>query len=153
MGLHHMDTPLTKWYCDVCGEPIVEVKNGYVIWKTTDDDKSHSFKIIHKNKCDLKAYIASASLEDFLGAEGLAYLLSKLSYGSIMQRLERESHCEAADMDEFVDFMRRVQTPFYEEARRVFGNLEFLQDSSGDPPDDPYYPEALKKIIMKYGNG
>lgn len=149
-----MDTPLTKWYCDVCDQPIEGVENGYVIWKTAEDLKAHSFKIIHKTMCDLNDdHHASAALEDFLGEEGFAYLLAKLSIGPIKQRIGEGSCCGVGDLDEFVDFMRRVQTRFYEEARRLFANHDLLADHSDDDEVSPYVPDHLQTIISKYGNG
>lgn len=112
--------------------------------------KSHNFKIIHKTKCDLNDHIASAALEDFLGEKGLAYLLSKFSIGPIKNRMKQGPHCEAADFDEFVDFIRRVQTPFYEQARRHFGNDNILDDYYDADEVFPYLPDQLKKIIKKY---
>lgn len=145
-----MNKPLTKWYCDVCGKTIDDVKRGYVIWKKTEDFKSHSFKIIHQTKCDLKDYRASAALEDFLGDNGLVYILSKLSLGPIKKRLSQEPHCDAAELDEFVDFIRRVQTPFYEEARRHFSNPDLLEDYSDANEVFPYFPEQLQKIVKQF---
>ena len=147
-----MDNPLTKWNCDVCGEKIEDAKEGYVIWKTKEL-KSHSFKIIHKTKCDLdkKHYMSSTALENFLGENGLVCLLSKLSIGPIKKHIGEGSHCSAADIDEFVDFIRRVQTLFYEEARCNFGNPDLLEDYSDANEISPYLPDRLEKIVKKYG--
>jgi hypothetical protein len=147
-----MDKPLTKWYCDVCGHPIEDVEKGYVIWKTTDELKSHSFKIIHQTTCDLNDHHSSAALKHFLGERGLVYLLSMLSFGPIKKRIGDGSHCHVADMDEFVDFTRRLQTPFYEEARRYFSNPELLENYCDANEVLPYLPEQLEKIIKRYGD-
>lgn len=146
-----MDKPFTKWYCDVCGGKIEDASQGYVIWKSTDNLKYHGFKIIHKAKCDLKDYPASAALKDFLGNKGLAYLLSKLSIGPIKEALGHGSHCQVTKTDEFVDFVRRVQTPFYEEARRNFENRDLIEDYSDSNEVSPYFPDNLEKIIKSYG--
>lgn len=146
-----MDKPLTKWYCDVCGEKIEDIKQGYVIWKSTDDLKYHDYKIIHQSKCDIKAYPASTALKDFIGENGLAYLLSKLSIGPIKEALNRGTYCQITNFDEFVDFMRRVQTPFYEEARRHFRNPDLLEDYYDSNEASPYCPSDLEKIIKNYG--
>lgn len=148
-----MDKPLTKWYCDVCGGVIDDVKKGYVIWRTTNaGHQAHDFKIIHQNKCDLKSYHSSAALEDFLGQRGLAYLLAKLSHGPVITNLSGQgSPQRVADFDEYTDFVRRLQTPYYEEARRSFGNPEFLQDFNDSNEVYPYLPENLEKIVKRYG--
>lgn len=112
--------------------------------------KSHSFKIIHQKTCDLKDHQASAALEEFLGDNGLVYILSKLSLGPIRKRLSQKSHCNVVELDEFVDFIRRVQTPFYEEARRYFGNPDLLEDYCDANEVLPYFPEQLQKIVKQF---
>jgi len=121
-----------------------------VIWKSTDDLKYHDYKIIHQKKCDIKAFPCSAALKDFMGERGLAYLLSKLSIGPIKEALNQGSHCQVTNFDEFVDFMRRVQTPFYEEARRQFKNPDLLDDYYDSNEVAPYCPSDLEKIIKNY---
>ena len=142
-----METPLTKWYCDKCGGEIPK-KDGYVIWKTGDDLKAHGFRIIHVTKCDNdRSYIASSALEDFLGENGLSNLLSKISLGPLIKVLRKETYTQISDFDEFVDFFRRVQTPYYEEARKYF-KTEQTRDNYRDwDESSTYFPENLKKII------
>ena len=145
-----MDKPLTIWYCDVCQGRIDDLNSGYVIWRTNEQMKSHDFKIIHKMQCDRKDFPASAALRDFLGTDGLTYLLAFLSLGPVKKRLGQKPFCGAQDTDEFVDFFRRVQTPYYEEARRLFGNEDYLDQNSDNNEVGPYLPDALKKAITKY---
>lgn len=138
-----------SWYCDVCGQKIQNSNDGYVIWKTQPN--AHGFKIIHQGKCDLQGnYIASAALDDFLGANGLAYLLTKLSYGVIAKNLGATPHCDITDFDEYVDFIRRVQTPSYEEARRRFSNPNLISDYSDANELLPYTQSELERIIKTY---
>ena len=147
----NMDQPLTIWYCDICGEKITNISDGYVIWKRRDG-KSHDFKIIHTGTCDPRMdYPCSSALEDFLGADGLQILLYQLGSGTIMLNLNKGSHCSVVDsMDEFVDFFRRVQTPYYEQARRCFNNPELLEFYNDSNEVRPYMEDALKHIIEKY---
>lgn len=138
-----------SWYCDVCGETIQNSNDGYVIWKTQPN--AHDFKIIHQVKCDLKGdYSASAALDDFLGDDGLAYLLTQLSCGLVAKNIGRPSHCDITDFDEYVDFIRRVQTPLYEEARRHFSKLNLLSDYSDANELLPYTQSELQHIIKTY---
>ena len=53
-------------------------------------------------------------------------------------------------MDEFVDFFRRSQTPYYEEARRYFWNGDLLADFSDANEMYPYRVEVLQRLISKY---
>ena len=67
-----------------------------------------------------------------------------------MEYINQESHCGVNDFDEFVDFIRRVQTPFYEQARRHFSNEDVLDEYCDSNEHLPYLPEELKDIITKY---
>ena len=146
-----MDKPLTIWYCDVCGDRIEDINNGYVIWETLPEMKEINFKIIHQSKCDIKKYHGSAALQDFVGPEGITYLLSFMSLGPIKKYIGQGSHCGIVDFDEFVDLFHRVQTPYYEEARRLFRNERLLDWFSDSNEVGPYLPERLKEIIDEYG--
>ncbi len=147
-----MDKPLTIWYCDVCGKPITSPREGYVIWQSKPDEKYKDFKIIHQRICDDKSYHASSALEDFLGDKGLGTLLSFLSAGSILVDDGIKGAIRVSDLDDFVDFMRRVQTPYYEEARKYFSNSRLQDDFHGSNEAAPYNPSTLESIIKEYGS-
>lgn len=151
MNSKQIRKPLTVWYCDFCKEPIEDVKNGYVIWKCTDELRLHSFKIIHSVKCDQREdYTQSMAMEKFLGIDGITTLLSFLSPGPIISNLSSGSVQQIHDFDEFVDFFRRVQIPYYEEARRKFNNPKLLDRYSDANEVLPYMQKELKKIINNY---
>jgi hypothetical protein len=145
-----MDLPLTNWYCDVCGEKIEDVSKGYVIWQSAGS-KNHGFKIIHQGKCDIKSHPASAALKDFVGEKGLSYCLTFLSLGPVITNNGSEDHCDIQDFGEFTDFVRRVQVPYYEEARRLYSNSQLLEDLSDANEFYPYIPERMKAFIERYG--
>lgn len=145
-----IDQPLTTWYCDVCGKRIEDIQKGYLTWKTGDNLHSHDFKIIHKINCDLDDHPVSVPLRNFIGADGLSCLLSHLSLGPIMLAHGIESHCDASNIDEFVDLIRRLQTPYYEEARRKFQNQKVMADFSASTEMYPYLPDILEWIVREY---
>jgi hypothetical protein len=145
-----VDHPLSVWYCDVCKEKIEDVSKGYVIWQSVGG-KYQGFKIIHQRTCDLKGHTASAALPDFLGEKGLSYSLTFLSYGPVMVNNGTQDHCQIQDVGEFVDFIRRVQLPHYEEARRLFSKSELLEALADANEFYPYIPETLKALIERYG--
>jgi hypothetical protein len=141
-----MDQPFRRFYCDVCGKPIDDLKRGYVIWKTDGPDhREHSFKIIHQKVCDQKDYGASMPLMDYLGPDGLSRLLAFLSYGPLAQTSEKEKG--PADMDEFVDLVRRLQIPHYEEARRKFSDEKVQHYHQGNNQVAPYLGDSLRHTI------
>jgi hypothetical protein len=78
--------------------------------------------------------------------------LTHLSLGPIKKNIGQGSYCDVADLDEFVDFIRRVQTPFYEEARAHFRNQDLLDDYTDANELLPYLREELQGIIKKYSD-
>jgi hypothetical protein len=146
----NMDEPLTRWYCDVCGQVIEDANDGYVIWRSDEDGREFDFKIIHRSQCDNFILPSSLPLGSFLGIDGISTLLSFLSLGTIRKNANQESLCKVKDNDEFVDFFRRVQTPYYEEARKRFNNYDLLQDLADDSEVQPYLTDKLHDIINKY---
>ena len=141
-----MDIPLEHWYCDVCGYVIEKASDGYVIWHTNEEFKCFDFKIIHQNKCDSKSYLSSTALNHFLGVNGLVYLTSFLSIGPIKKIIGQSSSKVIINTDEFVDFIRRVQIPYYEEARRKFAKFGVIENYSDSSEASPYFPNNLKII-------
>ncbi len=144
--------PLSQWYCDVCDQIIKKPEDGYVVWKCDKDLLNSDFRIVHQSRCDYRRdiYISSMPLKSFLGHDGRSYLLSFLSLGPVKFNISRESCASAKDLDQFVDFFRRVQVPYYEEARRKFASSNLLHDFSDANEFSPYTAEALRQIIQTY---
>ncbi|MER7114138.1 hypothetical protein ABT332_06575 [Saccharomonospora azurea] len=150
--------PLKAWTCDVCGEPVTSDPNdGLVVWRSEpydQGDRDYDFKIVHKTilsdpeprLCDpgsKRGYSGNLDLTLFLGADGLALLLSWLSPGPMQGGTNAP---RVVNMDQFVDFVRRVQTPYYEEARTRFADDQ-THHWLGDANEyAPYLPETLQKI-------
>ncbi|MCE5234416.1 MAG: hypothetical protein ABFC67_06945 [Mizugakiibacter sp.] len=146
-----MDKPLSVWYCDTCGEKIDDVGKGYVIWRS--EGHPHDFKVIHQRDCDQKDHTSSAALKDFLGPQGLSYCMTFLSAGPIIHNLSGSSDQPQPNLSEFADFVRRVQVPYYEQARRSFANPELLSDFSDWNEFGPYIPDELERIARDYTGG
>ena len=136
--------PLTQWKCDVCGQMIENMDEGYVTWSASPEGDS-DFTIIHqsKDRCDDGRKHFSAALRDFLGADGLANLTAMLSHGPVTYG---SGQPRIANMDEFVDFFRRVQLPHYEEARQSFKRAEVREDLSDASQVYPYLQETLQRL-------
>lgn len=141
-----MDKPLSTWYCDVCGGRIADVEEGYVLWHSADGC-AKDFKIIHRVKCDVADYESSMPLTSFVGADGLAWALSILSPGPIILRRSESEGYDMPDPHQLTDFIRRVQMPYYEEARRHFSKRR-VRDAYHDANEvAPYRVLDLKRII------
>lgn len=70
-------------------------------------------------------------------------LLSWLSDGPLKGG---NSRSQVVNLNEYVDLVRRVQTPYYEEARPRFDE-EKIRDAYGDANEcAPYRPDNLREI-------
>jgi hypothetical protein len=145
---------LDHWYCDVCDGVISDPAKGMVIAKsasTEDGFVEHDFLIVHKGYqgnggCDpgsQAGYGLSMEIRDYLGLDGQAWLLALLSPGPLIGGPSRP---RVRDFDEFVDLFRRLQTPYYEDARRRFGQ-QHVQDWFSDANQVlPYTQDVLQRI-------
>ncbi|WP_156649148.1 hypothetical protein [Mycobacteroides abscessus] len=111
--------PLTRWSCDSCGEDITDPEQAWVAFSDGPKEGASGWVIVHHNlygkKCD-PSEKSTIALSEAIGPNGLTNLLSFLSYGPIIRA--KRSRNRVADFDEFVDLIRRVQIPWYEEARK-----------------------------------
>ena len=90
-------------------------------------------------------------LNDFLGPNGLQYLLAMLDVGRILDP-SAERLPAIPDLPSFVEVFRRLHIPFYEEARLYFGDA--LQDGYFADHNEVniFLPETCKAIIERYEN-
>lgn len=144
--------PLTTWTCDRCHQEIERPTDGYVIWnRETPSRKQGNFTIIHQSQCDeprrkTKEFPLSLALTDFMGPMGQARLLSWLAEGPLMSDLDERELSDVDNVAEFVNFFRRVQTPFYEQARARWSEAK-AQGMFADATEYlPYAPESLEQI-------
>jgi hypothetical protein len=145
----NMKDKMNYWICDACGQEIEKVNDGYVIWEWDDQHREHGFQIIHQGKCDDSSKSLSMPLSHFLGDKGTQSLLSMLSIGKAKIELGQKPSEGVKDLDEWVDFFRRVQTPGYEQARRLFSHPEIKEYLHDANETWPYLPENLKAIVEK----
>jgi hypothetical protein len=141
---------LKQWVCDVCGQVIGSPKDGYVVWKKDGLNNTHfAYRIYHKVICDNDdSFNYSSSLEDFLGEAGLAKLLTMIDAGKMHQPLYRE---QISNIRDFLEFFRRVQLPYYEEAR-LYWQDAIDDDYFADGNELwTYLPQNLKALIKLYG--
>lgn len=145
-----MHEPLTKWFCDKCGEVIEKIDAGHVIWKRDDDQREYAFRIVHRD-CDDHAHFRFwEPLKDFLGPDGSSYLLSFVSLGPFLTWPGFASTPGPANNDQFVDLFRRVQLPYYEEARKYFSHEEMAERMAGENEISPYRVESLRELIAEF---
>lgn len=154
----NMLKPLETFYCDTCGTLISELSHGFVEWNVTEGEEPLDFgwRIAHlmphspKNStvgCH-KGLAKSAPLKDFVGPDSQAQLLTFLDIGEHIKGSELRS--SVRDLREFVEFVRRISIPFYEEARIYWD--EAIEDNAFEGLDEigPYTQNTLKALIERY---
>jgi hypothetical protein len=140
-------TAVGPWICDSCGEEISRAEDGYVIWKTSDQGAT-DFKIIHAGKCDDREYSSSMALDTYIGVGGLTHLMTFLSVGPVLLNGDLSGNSgRVASTDEFVDFVRRVQVPGYEQARRRYLDQDVREKLSDANEWYPYTDNVIQRII------
>lgn len=147
--------PLRQWKCDVCGEIIERPEDGYVQWKRNDDMQIEDFIIVHHKTASPKKnsrrgcykYDSDCDLESFLGEKGIVELHALLDPGEYHMP---EFKSFVADLRKWLDFYKRLQLPYYEEARQYWDNA--MHDGYfGDSNEIYIYlPENLKRMIEHY---
>ncbi|OBH55021.1 hypothetical protein A5687_03340 [Mycobacterium mantenii] len=145
-----MATPLTAWKCDQCQEDITDPGIALVTYRRDDQRRAYDFRLVHKNidgrRCDPDnddGFIDSIELSQLLGADGLTDLLSLLSAGPYS---DDRGVVRVLDFDGYTDLVRRVQIPFYEEARRYWRTQYTRELLGGANHTYPYLPDTLEQI-------
>ncbi|NQY79018.1 MAG: hypothetical protein HRT47_01775 [Candidatus Caenarcaniphilales bacterium] len=133
---------------------IVSPDEGYLEWVGGVGIKDHSFKIIHhKHECQRKekdlpnGFIKDGSLSRYLGVENLQNLYTLLHPGPLYGK---GKGILVEDINEYMEILRRLTIPYYEEARIYWP----LAEEDGFFCDvNEVYPclvSTLKLIIEKY---
>jgi hypothetical protein len=124
--------PLTQFYCDCCGEIIQEPKHGWVEWLTVFDPERGDYifkghRIVHhiaysprtgRDCYTYKKHIGRSDiyLTDFLDKQtGIAEMLRFIDCGPIHEPQFTGHYL--GDLREYIEFIRRLTIPYYEEAR------------------------------------
>lgn len=146
-----MLVPVTQWRCDECGE-VVSAEDGYVIWNRFNAP-DFQFRVIHHVKCDNNAFPSSLALSSLLGPDGLAKLTSWLSYGppnsqpGLPSRQECAGDYPIPPLDAWVDLMRRLHLPRYEESRPLYFRPWVWDHFSGTSESYPYLQDSIAGLL------
>jgi hypothetical protein len=148
--------PLEQWICDSCGEVINAPDQGYVEWQETPDLKKFGFRIVHhalyspRQQNGGSCYYTNQErggdlpLTDLVGVRGLVELSSWIDLGDWHDH--KYSGPLVRDLREWTTLFRRLQLPYYEEARNC---IEQIRDEVDRGANDIYLylPETLKTIV------
>jgi len=109
-----------------------------------DNGKAYGFKIVH-HKCDDGSYEYCEPIQDFLHPDGQEKLLLFLSNGTAPIGIKDSPGVK--DIDEFIDFFRRLRTPNYEKARRYFMTPITKSKLIDSNSLQAYLQNSLEKIV------
>ena len=161
--------PLTQFYCDTCGEIIDSPEEGWIEWIADYNDslsyEIHSFRIVHHFTHSPIALETNEGCYQHAGKSGrsdtglrhfinddykMAYILQFLDIGSYHDPNYKGS--KLTDMRQYVETVRRITTPYYEEARRYWDRA--IEDGFFIDINDIsiFGKHNLKRIIEIYGD-
>jgi hypothetical protein len=154
--------PLEQWVCDLCGLVIKRPDDGYVQWTYTKhkpdkeasvDSQMVGICIVHNWPSSPRTYtqmrcmypegpglprVGDLPLPLLLGSEGLGKLVGMLKKG------------EVADINNWVEIVRRLHIPLYEEARQYWLEAEEDDFFDGFEEEDFGREDVLRAIIGRY---
>ncbi|MBA4316776.1 MAG: hypothetical protein C0412_00090 [Flavobacterium sp.] len=147
-----MLTPLNQFICDHCKNIIRNPEEGYLSW--IENNTEYGIRIVHNLHSDHYAHTnrkcfpndpdpLDGELGQFLGASGLG-LLTHIMYNKETQTLL------SGTWSNFFEIIRRLQIPYYEEARAYFNKANEQGVFSDVNEKDMYTPEFLQMLITKY---
>ena len=146
-----MIAPLTRWTCDDCGQD-VSGDDGVLMFQNESAEPflAYEFRIVHPLSCQRASDNAvTEELHTYLGEDGLTRLLAYLTAGP---GRAREPGLAVRDVDEFVDLIRRLHTPYYEQARERFTDPQIARALSRDDRWHPYRPANLRRLAEPAGS-
>ena len=162
-----MLTPLTQYFCDTCGQVINNPNEGWIEWlseynEETGKEENYGFKIVHHLKYSPLANehrkrgcyqydngAATWHLHQFIEDNyKMAHILGLLDIGPYHQKEYKGPTVK--DMREYVEFVRRLTIPHYEEARKYWD--EAVRDGYfGDSNEVRIYgADFLQGLIERY---
>lgn len=142
---------LEEWVCDTCGNTLTE-KEGILEWLEPEDGP-HSFRIVHTRKKCLAQHQnrRDIHLGACLGPRGVGSLLAIVDPGRLLDP-EGDYKKAAREIRSYADIFRRLQLPYYEEARLYFSQLLADEGYESYPNHEMarFSLELCKSIIARY---
>lgn len=152
--------PLEQFVCDYCGGIIDRPDEGWIEWITEYGEAgrtAHGFKIVHHASCSPRKPDSCYHYTHHPGRSdmhldhvmNMGYLLSFLDEGPY-HNPNYPGPC-TKDMREFIEIVRRLTIPYYEEARLYWNKALADGFFEGANPVWIYQTETLKLLIERYG--
>ncbi|WP_311276387.1 hypothetical protein [Methylobacterium sp. WCS2018Hpa-22] len=149
---------LRQWLCDSCREVIFSPEDAWVEWLGHRDGGRTGFRICHHQLATPEGF-QSYSIFDaasgrpnmhmnrLIGPNGLLRLMEMVEdQGSFSNS---SGYRRVANMKEFLELMRRVQIPHYEEARQYIA--AYQEDNFFEKDFERLQVQELQAVIARYG--
>lgn len=155
--------PLRQFICDTCGEIIEKPEDGWIEWIHSDDGMQTEFNIIHNAGSSPRKEFNHEGCYQHGGRNGrmdnhlnqytdpnviMSFLLHFIDMGRYHD--PNGKYIAKVDISEYVDLVRRLTIPYYEEARLYW--KEAKDDGYFDGANEIliYSVNFLKGIVEKY---
>lgn len=148
--------PLKQFICDTCGKVINAPEEGLVEMIYNEELHYTRFTVVHHrvwsprrpyDNCEQG--LACDHLDNFLGPKGLSAFLAMLDPGPHIKK-QCESPHRVVNIREWVDVVRRLHLPYYEEARQFFAEAMEEGYFVGENELSMFVPTNLRELIMEY---
>lgn len=158
--------PLEQFICDTCGDIIEKPSDGMLEWIDYDNDETnshevHSFRIVHHSGASRKRNGSNISCFKHVDWKGSSqdlcdYLHPDNKMARILSFLDEGIHektysgCPITDMKNYVNTVRRLTIPYFEEA------ILYWDDAKNDGyfaevnSVEVYELNTLKALIVRY---
>lgn len=137
----------SSWHCDGCGTAVT-ADGGVLAFRTQTQMPyaADGFQILHAScRPAAGSEVGTVRLAACLDRDGLSLLLSFLSAGP---GRVGEPGPAVQDLDEFVDVIRRLHVPYYEQARRRFGDPHVRHALQRADRVGPYQSSDLRRLAQ-----
>ena len=165
-----MLTPLKQFVCDTCGEVINSPEEGWIEWISKLDLEKHtreihSFNIVHHYSFSPLIKPNNEGCYQHQGKAGRSdnhlnqFISDNYKMANILRMLDIGPYhnpdfkgTDITDLRQYVETVRRLTIPYYEEARLYWDRAE--EDGYFDGSNEIwiYGVDNLKYLIEKYGD-
>lgn len=148
-----MLNPLEQFICDSCGQ-VMGLDDGCLAWLQGAGQKATGFRIVHNRiGCHYPPHTQNLSdlpLRNVAGVNGMAQLYALLDIGPYH---DPHGQCvlQVANIREYMEVLRRLTLPFYEEARLYWNDAQSDGYFDGANEVGIYLPSTLENLISRYG--
>jgi hypothetical protein len=152
--------PLEQFICDYCHEVINNVEEGWVEWLTEITEngfRNYGFKIVHHALYSTRGARGHCYHYEDNPKRSDHYLHQFIQQHRLLRFLDEGPYHEpdykgpsVENLREYVELLRRLTIPYYEEARLYWHEAMEFGFFEGENPISLYDPNTMKRLIMSF---